>query len=118
MELSLGWRYRTSRPYTLATGLEGDTAENITIVYGERNAERLQPYHRLDFSAKYEIKPFRNNDLKATFGVSLLNMYNQKNILNRNYRVVLNTQTAEFQLRTIDKLSLGRTPNFMVRLEF
>ena len=118
LELSLGWRYRTSRPYTLATGLEGDTAENITIVYGERNAERLQPYHRLDFSAKYEIKPFRNNDLKATFGVSLLNMYNQKNILNRNYRVVLNTQTAEFQLRTIDKLSLGRTPNFMVRLEF
>jgi hypothetical protein len=118
LELSLGWRYRTSRPYTLATGLEGDNADNITIVYGERNAERLNPYHRLDFSAKYEIKPFQNNDLKATFGFSLLNIYNQKSILNRNYRVILNTQNAEFQLRTIDKISLGRTPNFMVRLEF
>ncbi|MEM6719528.1 MAG: TonB-dependent receptor [Bacteroidota bacterium] len=118
LELSLGWRYRTSRPYTLATGLEGDNADNIEIVYGERNGERLHPYHRLDFSAKYEIKPFKNNDLKASFGFSLLNMYNQKNILNRNYRVILNTQNAEFQLRTIDKISLGRTPNFMVRLEF
>ncbi|MEM6684619.1 MAG: TonB-dependent receptor [Bacteroidota bacterium] len=118
LELSLGWRYRTSRPYTLATGLEGDTADTITIVYGERNAERLNPYHRLDFSAKYEIKPFKNNDMKASFGVSLLNIYNQKNILNRNYRVILNTQNAEFQLRTIDKISLGRTPNFMVRVEF
>ncbi len=118
LELSLGWRYRTSRPYTLATGLEGDTAENIVIQYGERNGERLQPYHRLDFSAKYKIKPFKNKDLKASFGVSLLNMYNQRNILNRNYRVILNTQNAEFQLRTIDKISLGRTPNFMVRLEF
>ncbi|WP_298507566.1 TonB-dependent receptor [uncultured Kordia sp.] len=118
LELSLGWRYRTSRPYTLATGLQGDNADNITIVYGERNAERLNPYHRLDFSAKYEIKPFKNKDLKATLGISLLNIYNQRNILNRNYRVILNTQNAEFQLRTIDKISLGRTPNFMVRLEF
>ena len=118
LELSLGWRYRTSRPYTLATGLEGDNAENITIQYGGRNGERLTPYHRLDFSAKYELKPFKNNDLKASFGVSLLNIYNQKNILNRNYRVILNTENAEFQLRTIDKISLGRTPNFMVRLEF
>lgn len=118
LELSLGWRYRTSRPYTLATGLEGTTAENISIVYGEQNSKRLQPYHRLDFSAKYEIKPFKKKDIKASFGVSLLNIYNQKNILNRNYRVILNTQNAEFQLRTIDKISLGRTPNFMVRLEF
>ncbi|AXG69238.1 TonB-dependent receptor plug domain protein [Kordia sp. SMS9] len=118
LELSLGWRYRTSRPYTLATGLEGDTAENITIQYGERNGERLQPYHRLDFSAKYKLTPFKNKNLKASFGVSLLNIYNQRNILNRNYRVILNTQNAEFQLRTIDKISLGRTPNFMVRLEF
>ncbi|MGH1385356.1 TonB-dependent receptor plug domain-containing protein [Kordia sp.] len=118
LELSLGWRYRTSRPYTLATGLAGDNADNITIQYSDRNGERLSPYHRLDFSAKYELKPFKNNDLKASFGVSLLNVYNQKNILNRNYRVILNTQNAEFQLRTIDKISLGRTPNFMVRLEF
>ncbi|MFK7748151.1 MAG: TonB-dependent receptor plug domain-containing protein [Kordia sp.] len=118
LELSLGWRYRTSRPYTLATGLEGNNANNITIQYGDRNAERLNPYHRLDFSAKYELKPFKNKDLKASFGFSLLNIYNQKNILNRNYRVILNTQNAEFQLRTIDKISLGRTPNFMVRLEF
>ncbi|EDP97167.1 TonB-dependent receptor plug domain-containing protein [Kordia algicida OT-1] len=118
LELSLGWRYRTSRPYTFATGLEGDNADNIAIVYGERNGERLQPYHRLDFSAKYELKPFKNNNLKASFGFSLLNIYNQKNILNRNYRVILNTENAEFQLRTIDKISLGRTPNFMVRLEF
>ncbi|WP_420571480.1 TonB-dependent receptor plug domain-containing protein [Kordia sp.] len=118
LELSLGWRYRTSRPYTLATGLEGDNADTVTIQYGERNGERLNPYHRLDFSAKYELKPFKSKDLKASFGISLLNIYNQKNILNRNYRVIVNTQSAEFQLRTIDKISLGRTPNFMVRLEF
>ncbi len=118
LELSLGWRYRTSRPYTLALGLEGDTAENITIQYEETNGERLNDYHRLDFSAKYTFKPLKNKSAKASLGFSLLNMYNQKNILNRNYRVILNTENAEFQLRTIDKISLGRTPNFMVRLEF
>lgn len=118
LELSLGWRYRTSRPYTLATGLEGSTANDITIQYEELNGERLNPYHRLDFSATYELKPLQKKDIKATLGFSLLNIYNQKNILNRNYRVILNTQNAEFQLRTIDKISLGRTPNFMVRLEF
>ncbi|MBC8754319.1 TonB-dependent receptor [Kordia sp. YSTF-M3] len=118
LELSLGWRYRTSRPYTLALGLEGDTADTVEIQYGETNGERLQAYHRLDFSAKYELKPFKNKDLKASLGFSLLNMYNQKNILNRSYRVILNRENAEFQLRTIDKISLGRTPNFMLRLEF
>lgn len=118
LELSLGWRYRTSRPYTLALGLEGNTAENITIQYEETNGERLNDYHRLDFSAKYTFKPLKNKNTKATLGFSLLNMYNQKNILNRSYRVILNRENAEFQLRTIDKLSLGRTPNFMVRLEF
>jgi hypothetical protein len=118
LELSLGWRYRTSRPYTLATGLEGDTADNITIKYEALNSERLNPYHRLDFSATYEFKPLQKKDIKATLGFSLLNIYNQKNILNRNYRINIDRQTAEFQLRTIDKISLGRTPNFMVRLEF
>ncbi|WP_298423940.1 TonB-dependent receptor [uncultured Kordia sp.] len=118
LELSLGWRYRTSRPYTLATGLEGTTTNDIIIQYGETNGERLNPYHRLDFSATYEFKPLRKKDTKVSLGFSLLNIYNQKNILNRNYRIILNRQTAEFQLRTIDKISLGRTPNFMVRLEF
>lgn len=118
LELSLGWRFRTSRPYTQALGLDGDRASTVSIVYDATNKKRLPDYHRLDFSAMYKWEPFSNKDLKMAFGFSLLNVYNKTNLLNRSYRVILDRQNATFQLRTIDKISLGRTPNFSFRLEF
>ncbi|KAA1243646.1 TonB-dependent receptor plug domain-containing protein [Aquimarina sp. RZ0] len=116
IKVALAWKYRTARPYTRALGLIGDNADNISINYGEINADRLSDYHRLDFSINYTARIFKN--VSATYGFSLVNVYNQKNILNRTYRAVLNSDEAFFQLREKNRFSLGRAPNFSVRVKF
>ena len=118
LELSLGWKFRTSKPYTPAFGILGDNANNLRIDYGKINSVRLSNYHRLDFSAKYKFKPFKNSKIKATLGFSLLNIYNQRNILNRTYRIILDTKNASYNLSERNKFSLNRTPNFIFRLDF
>ena len=105
-------------PYTPANGLIGDNADNITIEYGVINSEYLNDYHRLDFSAKYIVLPFKNKSTRATLGFSLLNIYNRKSLLNRSYRAILNTDTALYELRETNKFSLGRIPNLSFRLDF
>jgi len=117
LECSLGWKYRTSRPYTPAYGLIGDNGDNIAINYGAINSKRLDDYHRLDFAVKYKFYPFRDQKIKITTGFSLLNVYNRKSNLNRTYRINLNTDDATFQLREINKFSLGRTPNLTLRID-
>ncbi len=117
LEFSLGWKYRTSRPYTPANGLIGDNGDNITINYGDINSKRLNDYHRLDAAVKYKFS-LTNQNIKCTLGLSLLNIYNRKSLLNRTYRINLNTNDATFRLREINKFSLGRTPNLTFRVDF
>ncbi|MFY0629680.1 MAG: TonB-dependent receptor [Flavobacteriaceae bacterium] len=118
IELSLGWKFRTPRPYTPANGLIGDNASNIAIDYGPINSQQLNIYHRLDLSATYKFKLFSSNQVNTIFGFSLLNVYNNKSVLNRTYRIIIDEKNVTYQLRETDKISLGRTPNFIFRLEF
>ncbi|WP_299883831.1 TonB-dependent siderophore receptor [uncultured Lacinutrix sp.] len=118
IEFSLGWKYKSPRPYTPANGLTGNNANTIAIDYDAINSKYLNDYHRLDFSTKYKVAPFKNKNIKATIGFSLLNIYNRKSILNRTYRIILNTDNATYQLREINKFSLGRIPNLTLRLDF
>ncbi len=118
LEFSLGWKYRTSIPYTPAYRLLGNQADNLQIDYGKINSERLKNYHRMDFSATYKFNVHKEKTIKGKVGVSLLNLYNQKNILNRSYRIFINTNRAQYELKEIDKASLGITPNLVFRLEF
>jgi hypothetical protein len=51
-------------------------ASGFYIDYGDRNAYRLKPYHRLDFSFKYSGKPKR---VQSHFKFDIYNVYNRRN---------------------------------------
>lgn len=117
---SLGWNIRTGTPYTEATGIDIDDDGFLTINYSKTNGERLSDYHRLDFSSTYTFNLSKDQKWKGKLGLSLLNIYNNKSVLNRTYRAVpvFNNDEVTYELRTIDKVSLGMTPNVVFRVEF
>lgn len=117
-ECSAGWRFRTSTPYTPANGLIGENADNIQIDYGAINSARLGNYSRMDLSATYTLKPFKNIPVKGKIGFSLLNVLNQNNTIGRSHRIALDFNDLTYKLREINKSSISRTPNLFIRLEF
>ena len=114
-DFSLGWNFRTGTPYTNALGLEDD---GFTIDYDKINDGRLPNYHRLDFSATYKFNMSKNQKWKGKLGLSLLNLYGNKNILNRTYRVRLDSVDSEYYLQETEKRALSITPNIVFRVDF
>lgn len=122
-QFSLGWKYATGRVFTQAEGLEIDEdAEDYYPVFKEEviNKSRLPHYHRLDASILYEINPTQKS-WKTALGLSFLNLYNRKNILNRTFEAgseEIDDETERSFLRALNQPSLRFTPNLVVRLEF
>jgi len=114
LKLSLGVNYRSGKPFTEPQ--EGDLALDTTVFparinYESPNSSRLPDYLRVDASAIYKFNI--NQRIKATTGISLLNMTNRKNSLNKYYRV-----TEDNQIETVESISLGLTPNISFRVSF
>ncbi|HEX9827805.1 MAG TPA: TonB-dependent receptor [Flavobacteriaceae bacterium] len=116
-DVSLGWNLRTGIPYTKAIGIK-DTPNGSVIEFERTNGDRLPNYHRLDISTTYKFNISKNDQWKGKLGFSLLNIYNQKNILSRTYEKRQSNTDASEVLREINKISLGITPNLVLRLEF
>ncbi|TDQ27547.1 TonB-dependent receptor plug domain-containing protein [Tenacibaculum caenipelagi] len=120
-EFSLGWIYRTGNPYTAVKEFNTDSDGNpyIDLDSDNINAHRLPNYHRLDASMSYSFN--FSQKWKGKLGFSILNIYNQKNIFNRYYTAIpvrnLNNE-IEYQLKQVDKYSLGITPNIVFRVSF
>ncbi len=118
LKLTLGWKYKTSRPYTPAINLIGSDQSNIDINYGDINSAFLRNFHRMDFSAEYNFS-FKKNNINGSVGFELLNVYNQSNPLVRKYRIVVNPNIENvYNLSVIDEFSIYLTPNFSFRLNF
>lgn len=114
LKLSLGVNYRSGKPFTEPQ--EGDLALDTSVFparinYESPNSSRLPNYLRVDASAIYKFNIGQR--IKATTGVSLLNMTNRKNSLNKYYRV-----TEDNQIETVESISLGITPNVSFRVSF
>ncbi len=120
-QFSLGWKYRTGIPYSKPSGTKTED-ESTFIEYTTVNNFRLPEYHRLDFSALYELNLSKTDDsLTGTFGFSILNLYGRENLLSKNYALfgvtdVNDEQTLE--LGEVNRFSLRTTPNVMVRISF
>ncbi|QHI37498.1 TonB-dependent receptor SusC [Kordia antarctica] len=119
-KFSLGWNYRTGTPYTPVTS-ETQTNGDLFVFIGETNSTRIPDYHRLDFSGTYTFNFDKKHNWKGKIGFSLLNIYDRKNLLERYYeiRAFLNQDNdIQFRLQTVDKFSLGLTPNLVFRVDF
>ncbi len=110
---SLGWNVRTGVPYTNHKGLD----ENNQIIYETINNNRLSVYHKLDFSGTYSFNFNEAKNWRGKIGLSLLNVYNNKNILQRKFSVQQD-ENNNFSILKEDTFSLGFTPNFVFRVFF
>jgi len=114
LKIGLGFNYRTGKPFTEPlpgpAGIDNSTLP-ATIVYESPNSSRLPDYMRTDASALYNFN--LSPRVKATAGISLLNIFSKENILNAYYR--LNNQ---LEIERIESISLGFTPNLSFRIKF
>ena len=70
--------FQTGRPTNYPSGQY--MYEGYTIpVYTSRNAERLPAYHRLDISATWTPRKFKNHKWKSEWVFGVYNAYNRKN---------------------------------------
>ena len=105
--------WHSGKAFTNISGL--DDEDNIVMLeYDKINSNSLPKYHRLDFSAIYN---FKFNQKKSTtryrVGLSVLNVYDKKNILNREFRT---TNSLMKRLINTKIYSLGITPNISFRV--
>ena len=107
-EAALGWRWQTGKPFTASTNGVNGLEFNDGI-----NTQRLPSYHRLDVSSTYAFKFSEMSKLRAKVGVSIRNVYNNKNLISREYR---GNNDFNSEIETIDRFSIGFTPNVLFRL--
>ena len=110
---ALGILWRTGKPNTTPKELDPISINGINsfINYNEPNNARLPNYFRTDFSSTYTFKI--NQKINGLMGVSVLNLLNNKNVLNTYYKI--NTDQT---LNPINTISIGLTPNFTFRVSF
>lgn len=112
-DLAFGLRWRTGKPHTIPNFADPVNTGGLikTINYNEPNQQRLPNYFRGDISATYNFNI--TEKVHALAGVSFLNLFNNKNILNSYYKL-----DTENDLKEINNTSIETTPNFTFRVSF
>jgi hypothetical protein len=77
ISFSANWLYSTGKPVTFPTGRA--VVEGVIMpIYSDRNAYRMEDYHRLDLSMTLRQKP-KDKQFKWELVFSTYNTYNRKN---------------------------------------
>ncbi|MFV0417211.1 MAG: TonB-dependent receptor [Dysgonomonas sp.] len=111
---SLTWIYATGRPYTQPIGgytLSAPNGGNLSflIVDGKNNA-RYPDYHRMDFSAKYDLSAIKN--FKTSISLSLFNVYDRANVWYKDFSYDSSSGLVENNVNL-----LGFTPNITISFQ-
>ncbi len=111
-QFSLGWLWHTGKAFTNISGVD-ERGGLVLLDFDEINGDNLPIYHRLDFSTTYDFKIRNNPNITYRLGLSVLNVYDAKNILNKEFRT---TNSLDNRFINADIISLGITPNISFRL--
>lgn len=111
LKIALGTKWHSGRPITTPTSLVV-TEANPNIVYNSPNNARLHDYFQVNFSASKDWKLSSKVNLQTA--VSVLNVLNSENDLNRSFRV----NASNLRVESVDTHSLKMTPNFNVKISF
>lgn len=124
LEFSLGWRFRSGIPYTVKTA-EIKNPNGLKIEFDELNSERLPNYQRLDFTTRYKFNFDKAKKVNGQFGLTIQNIFNKKNVLNRDYEIqtIIESQGPDRIIEKdvlveVDRTSLGFVPNLIFRVDF
>lgn len=80
--------------------------------------ERFDWVHQLDASLNYEYFPGKGKT-KVTLGASVLNLYNQENLLETiNVRLAGGTEDGVPRTLPADRFTIGFAPDLMIKVEF
>jgi hypothetical protein len=109
-KIALGSKYFTGRPVTTPLyNAPQTTDDTLQIVYSEPNSENLDSFFQVNFSASRQWELTKK--IKFQLGVSVLNIFNNRNIINRYYRINPETENIE----VVNTYSLARTPNVTIK---
>lgn len=113
LKIALGTKWFTGRPVTPPLSddpvIVGTTSR---ISYGEPNSENIGNFFQVNFSASYTIRASKKSQLQL--GISVLNIFNRKNIINTYYR----TNNTGDAIEMVNTFALERTPNALIRFSF
>jgi len=120
-EFGFRWRYQSGRPYSDGVGIDVRVDEfgneYLRLEYTGLLNKRTSPYHSLDLSINYKLDFKKNNFFKdINFGFHLLNLYNRKNIIKRQFYIDY-TKTP-FEMSYYDRRGVGISPNLSVLFSF
>jgi outer membrane cobalamin receptor len=114
--LSASWQYHSGWPITGST-FRADTLANgdtyIVRDYGRYNAERLEPYHRMDLRVTRSFELRRG---RLSLFLDVFNLYDRENPQSYNYDVMFRTEGLSWR-RHRDPL-LPRLPTIGATWEF
>lgn len=110
-QVALGWKWHTGKPYTISNINPNDNS----VVFDGINTGKLPNYHRLDLSSVYEFSFSKNSDLKGKVGFSIRNIYNQRNLIVKEYS---GNNIPNDPILVLDKYSIRLVPNFLFRINW
>jgi len=114
LKIALGSKWFTGRPVTppLISIPTYSSTGAPSIAYNYPNSNNLGNFFQVNFSASYAFKILPKINLQL--GVSVLNIFNRQNIINKYYRI----NTAQNGIEVVNTYSLERTPNALIKLSF
>jgi hypothetical protein len=113
LKIALGSRWHSGRPLTTPASSEVDVSNpnRPQISYNDPNNSRLPDFFVVNFSASKTWNIGQKSNLQASVSVS--NLLNKQNVVNRFYRV-----NSDIQIESINTYALERTPNLNLKLAF
>lgn len=117
LTISAGANFHSGLPFTSPIGQNAivETTNGPQILYNNPNKETLKPYFRTNISAVY--KRSLDDTFDGVINLSLLNLFDTKNELERYYQIQTNSQ-GENYINKVTQYSLGFTPNISLQLLF